>query len=72
VGCLKTLSVSKVLERRSIIVAGLSVADGPVIAIDDITDSRFKGKAIDAKAIKVCGVVLAYLFVIVSFFTRWW
>lgn len=39
-GCLKTLSVSKSLQRRSIIVVGLSVADGPVMAVDDITELR--------------------------------
>lgn len=39
-GCLKTLSVSKALQPRSIIVAGLSVALGPVMAVDDITELR--------------------------------
>lgn len=39
-GCLKTLSVSKALQPRSIIVAGLSVALGPVMAVDDITQLR--------------------------------
>ena len=40
VGCLKKLSVSKTLQRRSIIVVGLSVADGLVMAVDDITELR--------------------------------
>ena len=39
-GCLKTLSVSKALQRRSIIVPGLSVAVGSAMAVDDITELR--------------------------------
>ena len=38
--CLKTLSASKALLRRSIIVAGLSIALGPVMAVADTTDLR--------------------------------
>jgi len=34
------LSVSKALQRCSIIVAELSVADGPVMAVYDITELR--------------------------------
>jgi hypothetical protein len=40
-GCLKTLSVSKSVQRRSIVVAGLLLADGPVMAVDDITELRY-------------------------------
>lgn len=37
-GCLKSLSVSKALQPRSIIVTGLPVALGLVMAVDDIIE----------------------------------